>query len=278
MIKPFDFYFDFISPYSFLAHKEIRKIEHKASIKVKYKPILLGGLHNLHGIKAPAFIPAKAKHMIRDCKLIAERNNVRFKFNSYFPIRSLNLMRGVFVAEEDNFKSYYIDSIFDAIWQDGLNMNDDNIISKILKNLNINPKTFALRATSSAIKDTLKKRTSEAHTYRNTAIFDKSASRARSPPEVAGVLNKSYAKACTIFRMASCTNIVSWETFPTLSSTAIEVSAPTSADDTQCCKVTTKNVTKEFRALSSLHPIKYSLNQLFSASKTEATKSTAKRS
>ena len=163
MIKPFDFYFDFVSPYSFLAHKEIRKIERKTSIKVRYKPILLGGLHNLHGIKAPAFIPAKAKHMIRDCKLIAERNNTKFKFNSYFPIRSLNLMRGVFVAEEDNFKSYYIDSIFDAIWQDGLNMNDENIIIKVLKNLNVNPKTFALRSTSSSIKEYLKKRTSEAY-------------------------------------------------------------------------------------------------------------------
>ena len=42
MIKPFDFYFDFISPYSFLAHKEIKKIEHKFSIKIEYKPILLG--------------------------------------------------------------------------------------------------------------------------------------------------------------------------------------------------------------------------------------------
>ena len=163
MIKPFDFYFDFVSPYSFLAHKEIRKIERKTSIKVRYKPILLGGLHNLHGIKAPAFIPAKAKHMIRDCKLIAERNNTKFKFNSYFPIRSLNLMSGVFVAEEDNFKSYYIDSIFDAIWQDGLNMNDENIIIKVLKNLNVNPKTFALRSTSSSIKDSLKKRTGEAY-------------------------------------------------------------------------------------------------------------------
>ena len=133
--------------------KKLEKLNIKLQLKVKYKPILLGGLHNLHGIKAPAFIPAKAKHMIRDCKLIAERNNVKFKFNSYFPIRSLNLMRGVFVAEEDNFKSYYIDSIFDAIWQDGLNMNDDNIIQKVLKNLNVNPKTFALRATSSSIKD-----------------------------------------------------------------------------------------------------------------------------
>ncbi len=163
MIKSFDFYFDFVSPYSFLAHKEIIKIEKKNSVKIKYKPILLGGLHNLHGIKAPAFIPAKAKHMIRDCKLIAEKNEIKFKFNSYFPIRSLNLMRGVLVAEEDNYKSYYIDSIFNAIWQDGLNMNDENIIQKILKNLNVNPKTFLLRSASSSIKDSLKKRTNEAY-------------------------------------------------------------------------------------------------------------------
>ena len=162
MIKSFDFYFDFVSPYSFLAHKEIRKIEKKNSIKIKYRPILLGGLHNLHGIKPPAFIPAKAKHMIRDCKLIAEKNKIKFKFNSYFPIKSLNLMRGVFVAEEDNFKNYYIDNIFNSIWQDGLNMNDENIIEKVLKNLNVNPKTFMLRISSASIKDILKKRTNEA--------------------------------------------------------------------------------------------------------------------
>ena len=106
MNKSFDFYFDFISPYAFIAHNKIKKIEKNYMFKINYQPILLGGLHNLHEIKAPAFIPSKARFMIRDCKLIAERNNVKFKFNSYFPIRSLNLMRGVFVAEEDNFKSY----------------------------------------------------------------------------------------------------------------------------------------------------------------------------
>ncbi|MBD1146833.1 2-hydroxychromene-2-carboxylate isomerase [Pelagibacterales bacterium SAG-MED28] len=163
MIKPLEFYFDFISPYSFLAHKQIRKIENKEGIKIIYKPVLLGGLHNLHGIKAPAFIPAKAKHMVRDCKLIAEKNNIRFKFNSYFPIRSLNLMRGVLVAEEDNIKKYYIDNIFNAIWQDGLNMNDAIVIQKILQNLNINPKTFSLRTTSSLIKDLLRKKTNDAY-------------------------------------------------------------------------------------------------------------------
>jgi 2-hydroxychromene-2-carboxylate isomerase len=101
--------------------------------------------------------------MIRDCKLISERNNIKFKFNSYFPIKSLNLMRGVLVAEEDNLKSYYIDNIFNTIWQDGLNMNDEIIIQKVLKNINVNPKTFLLRSTSSSIKESLRKQTNEAY-------------------------------------------------------------------------------------------------------------------
>ena len=67
MNKNFEFYFDFVSPYSFIAHKKIKKLEKNNSFKVAYKPILLGGLHNLHGIKAPAFVPSKARFMIMDC-------------------------------------------------------------------------------------------------------------------------------------------------------------------------------------------------------------------
>ena len=85
MIKSFEFYFDFASPYSFLAHKQIGKIEKENSIKMKYMPIFLGGLLNLAGIKANADIPIKAKYMIKDCKLWAEKRNITFKFNNYFP-------------------------------------------------------------------------------------------------------------------------------------------------------------------------------------------------
>lgn len=162
MIKPFEFYFDFVSPYSFLAHKELKKLEKRELVKVKYMPILLGGLHNLNGIKAPAFIPAKAKFMIRDCKMIAEKRKIKFKFNSYFPIKTLNLMRGAIIAQEDDFQKFYIDKIFDSIWHDGLNMNDQNIIDKVLKNNEINPKTFFLRASSQSVKNLLKKKTDEA--------------------------------------------------------------------------------------------------------------------
>ena len=75
MIKPFEFYFDFVSPYSFLAHKEIGKIEKINAVKIKYMPILLGGLHNLAGIKAPGFIPIKAKYY---SKRIRFRRTIKF--------------------------------------------------------------------------------------------------------------------------------------------------------------------------------------------------------
>ena len=162
MIKIFEFYFDFVSPYSFLAHQEVKKIEKKYSIKIKYKPILLGGLHNLHGIKAPAFIPSKAKFMIRDCKMLSDKYKISFKFNSYFPINTVNLMRGVLIAEEDGIEHQYIEKIFEALWIGGLNLNDQTIIDKVLKNLGINPKTFALRLSNQNVKDELKKRTQDA--------------------------------------------------------------------------------------------------------------------
>ena len=108
MIKPFEFYFDFASPYTFLAHKEIIKIEEKNSIKIKYMPVLLGGLLKSAGIKPNADIPIKAKYMIKDCKLWAEKRNIEFKFNSYFPIMTLNLMRCVLVAEKKAIAQIFI--------------------------------------------------------------------------------------------------------------------------------------------------------------------------
>ena len=141
MNNPIDFYFDFISPYSYLAHKKIREIEINKKIKFIYKPILLGGLHNLQHITAPAFIKSKAKFMIKDCKMVAKKFNIKFIFNPFFPINSVNLMRG-YLSVGANVKNIYIDNIFDAYWKDGLNLNDEKIISSILKNCKIKKSEF----------------------------------------------------------------------------------------------------------------------------------------
>ena len=113
-------------------------------------------------IKAPALIPPKAKFMIRDCKLFSEKLNIKFQFNSFFPINSLNLMRGVLLAEKENKKDLYIDKFFDAYWKDGLNLNDIKIINHSLQYLDLDLKSFKIKLTEQKIKDELKKRTNDA--------------------------------------------------------------------------------------------------------------------
>ena len=162
MTKQIEFYFDFSSPYAYLGFKEIKNLEKKHQLKIKYMPIFLGGLHKSAGVTPAAFISLNAKYMIRDTKLVSEKKNIRFTFNTYFPIKTVDFMRGVIIAEEDNFEKVFVEKIFNAIWKDGLNMNDETVINKVLKNMELNPKTFFLRAKDNKIKEKLKKLTNDA--------------------------------------------------------------------------------------------------------------------
>ena len=161
MTKSIDFYFDFISPYSYLAHKKIKVFKQKG-IYFNYKPILVGGLHNLQGITAPAFNKPKLNHMIQDCILFAKKDDFDFIWNSNFPINSLYLMRGYLFLESDK-KDLYLDIIFDGYWKDNLDVSKEEILIKLLKKCNIDKNIFLEGIKDSKIKDELKSVTKEAH-------------------------------------------------------------------------------------------------------------------
>ena len=162
MTKFIDFYFDFSSPYAYIGYKEIKKLEKKNSFKIKFMPIFLGGLHNAAGITPAAFIKLKSKYMIEDTKLVSKKKNISFHFNSYFPIKTVNFMRGVLIAEKDNSEKNFIEKIFNAIWMDGLNMNDPIVINKVLKNIDLNPEIFFKKVSDQKVKDKLRKLTDDA--------------------------------------------------------------------------------------------------------------------
>ena len=162
MINKIDFYFDFISPYAYLAHKKIKKIEESSkNLNFVYKPILLGGLHKLAGITAPAFIEQKNNYMIKDCAMVAKKFNINFKFNSKFPISTVNLMRGVLILKDDILKNY-IDAFFDAYWEFDINLSEKNEFVKIINKLNLNEENFFKEINNQKVKDDLRNRTDKA--------------------------------------------------------------------------------------------------------------------
>ena len=153
MTKKIDFYFDFISPYSFLAHRKIINSNHRS--KFNYKAILLGGLHNLGGITAPAFNERKMKNMKNDCNLIAKKNKIEFFWNDKFPINSLYLMRGYLFINNDK-KDKYFDLCFDAYWKNNEDISKEETIKNILSKCEIKPSNFETGIKEQKIKDELK--------------------------------------------------------------------------------------------------------------------------
>ena len=157
MTKGIDFYFDFISPYSYIAHKKIINLNKRKSFN--YKAVLLGGLHNLGKITAPAFNERKMKNMKNDCILIAKKNKIPFKWNEKFPINTLYLMRGYLIIDEIK-KDKFIDESFNAYWKDNLDISKKENIKKILSACNINENLFETGIEDQKIKDKLKSLTS----------------------------------------------------------------------------------------------------------------------
>ena len=161
MTKLIDFYFDFISPYSYLAFNKLKSLNKDNQININYKPILLGGLHNLGGITAPAFNERKMKNMKNDCELIATKNNIHFKWNTKFPINSLYLMRGYLLINDD-LKEKYFDFCFNAYWKDNIDITDEKNITIILDNIGFNNENFFNGIKDLKIKEKLKDLTKNA--------------------------------------------------------------------------------------------------------------------
>ena len=161
MTKCLNFYFDFISPYSFLAYKRLSVLNKENKINIEYKPMLLGGLHNLGGITPPAFNERKLKNMKNDCELIASKNNIDFKWNIKFPINSLYLMRG-YLAIEEKDKIKFFESCFDAYWKNNIDISNEKNLEEILKSIGIDKNKFLNDIQNIKIKDELKNLTDTA--------------------------------------------------------------------------------------------------------------------
>ena len=161
MTKSIDFYFDFISPYSYLSLKRLKLLKKSDDIVINYKPILLGGLHKLGGITPPAFNDRKLKNMKNDCELIAKKNNIKFYWNSKFPINSLYIMRGYLVIK-DKVKENYFDNCFNAYWRDNIDISNENNVEMILEKTGIIKNEFFEKINQIEIKNKLKEFTDKA--------------------------------------------------------------------------------------------------------------------
>ena len=164
MAKTFDYYFDFGSLASYLAHTQMDKIKAETGATPNYLPMLLGGVFKATGNVSPASVPAKGKYIFVDFKRFADSYGVPLETNPYFPIITTTLMRMLtgLQMRSDARMHDFMDVIFKAIWVDALNLNDPEVLTSVLTKAQFDPAELLALANEQATKDKLKDVTTQA--------------------------------------------------------------------------------------------------------------------
>ena len=163
-----EFLFDFGSPNAYLCHKVIPFIEARSGAKFEYVPILLGGLFKLANNRSPgeafAGIPNKqAYDRLEVTRFVTKHGLSRFRYNPFFPVNTLKIMRGACAARQLGCLAAYIDVVYAAMWEDGKNMDDLTVITSTLAAAGLDSDKILALSQDPEVKAMLLQNTQSAH-------------------------------------------------------------------------------------------------------------------
>ena len=164
MIKTVDFYFDFGSPAAYLAWTQLPKLCADAGATLVWQPMLLGGVFQSTGNRAPISVPLKGSYLFVDMARFAKRYGVPLVMNPHFPINTLHLMRaavGLQRRADARFEAYCA-AMFRAIWVDAINLGDPAVLAATLTGAGFDPAALLALSAEPEVKEALKARTDAA--------------------------------------------------------------------------------------------------------------------
>jgi 2-hydroxychromene-2-carboxylate isomerase len=139
MAKQLEFFFDYVSPFSYLADTQLPALLERAGASIIYKPILLGAIFKASNNTPPPAIPAKLKYNAVDAMRWSNHYGVPMKMNPFFPLSTIRAMRGAIVAQSAGCFPAYHAAMFRAMWAEGVNLGDPEIVKDMFMLLGMDP-------------------------------------------------------------------------------------------------------------------------------------------
>lgn len=164
MSKSVDFYFDFGSPAAYLAWTQLPKICADSGATLNYRPMLLGGVFQATGNRAPISVPLKGSYLFDDLGRFATRYGVAFRNNPFFPVNTITLMRaasGLQMRADPRFEGF-VKAMFEAMWVNAKNLGDAATLAGVLIAAGLNADELLALAAEPAVKDRLRSETEAA--------------------------------------------------------------------------------------------------------------------
>ena len=155
-----EFLFDFGSPNAYLSHLVIPQIEKRQQVKFEYVPILLGGIFKATNNRSPAEAYAGIRNKPEYQKLETERfvrkhAITHYRFNPFFPVNTLMIMRGAVAARTLGIFERYVDEVFRHMWAEPKKLDDPAVLKAALIESSLPADRIFELAQTPAVKDAL---------------------------------------------------------------------------------------------------------------------------
>ena len=162
-----EFLFDFGSPNAYLAEKVIPQIQRRTGVKFEYLPVLLGGIYKLTNNRSPAEylagIKNKPEFMELETQRFIRRHGITtFRRNPFFPVNTLQLMRGAVAARIEGIFEPYFRAAYHHMWEESKKMDDPQVARAAFMSSNIDFDLLFARAQQQDVKDRLLQLTQDA--------------------------------------------------------------------------------------------------------------------
>ena len=155
MGKTVEFYFDIVSPASYLAWTRLPEIAAETGAEIEYRPFFLPGVFEKAGSSSPITVPAKGKWLFHDLKRWAKTYDVPFVMNEHFPMSSVYAMRGLNNYRKSEHFHALGDGFFQAMWVNNENINDPETVARIVTGAGIDPQEYQEKLNDPANKQAL---------------------------------------------------------------------------------------------------------------------------
>lgn len=158
MAAPIDFYYDFSSPYGYMASTQIEGLAHELGRDINWHPILLGPMFKATGAAPIASIPLKSKYAIHDFKRSAKLHGIAYQQPAEFPIATVAAARASLYVRHQSMAlaAKFSKKIYAAYFADGLDIRQPEVISQIATSVGIDANQLAQAIQEQSIKDELK--------------------------------------------------------------------------------------------------------------------------
>jgi len=139
MAKQIEFFYDYLSPFSYLADTQLPALAKRTDAKIVYRPALLGAIMKATGNGGPLVIQGKGNYNIVEFQRWAKRYGLPAKFSPHFPFNTIRLLRGAIAAQIHGRFPEFHSAAFRAIWEQEQDLSKEDALRVLLDAAGIEP-------------------------------------------------------------------------------------------------------------------------------------------